>query len=165
MLSQVNLAGGGSVVYDHDQNGNVKKRGSDVITYNAFNKPLTITGGGNNSAFTYGADLMRYRQETPSGSVILYIDKLMEIETLGATTDYRHYLGEVAILTKTGSLNDPNPGIRYLFRDRLGSTSVIGDKYAAVIEYRGFDFDRFVGFHTCESVRKIVKYIVKLIVY
>jgi hypothetical protein len=126
-------------VFQHDQNGNVTQGDGETITYNAFNKPLTISGAGNNSAFSYGADQMRYRQETPSGSTILYIDKLMEIETLCSSVDYRHYLGDVAILTKTGSLNDPNPSIRYLFRDRLGSASVIGDKYAATIEYRGYD--------------------------
>tara|TARA_R110002096_G_scaffold29497_13_gene88829 strand:- start:28965 stop:30593 length:1629 start_codon:yes stop_codon:yes gene_type:complete len=139
VLTQVNLDGGGSVSFDHDQNGNVTQGHGETITYNAFNKPLTITGGGNSSSFSYGANLMRYRQETPSGSIIYYIDKLMEIETLGSTVDYRHYLGDVAIVTKTGSLNDPSPSVDYLFRDRLGGVSMIGDVYAAVIEHRGYD--------------------------
>ncbi len=139
VLNQVNLAGGGSVTFTHDPNGNVTQGHGETITYNAFNKPLTITGGGNSSSFTYGANLMRYRQETPSGATIYYIDKLMEIETLGSTVDYRHYLGDVAIVTKTGSLNDPSPSVDYLFRDRLGGVSMIGDAYAAVIEHRGYD--------------------------
>lgn len=68
---------------------------------------------------------MRYRQETDAGERTYYVDKLMEIITVGTSTDYRHYLSDVAILTKTGDLNDPNPGIDYTLRDRLGSVAAI----------------------------------------
>ena len=135
----MNPTSGGTKVFTHDQNGNMTQGDGETIAYNAFNKPATITNGTQNSSFTYGADLMRYKQVTPSGSTILYIDKLMEIETLGSAADYRHYLGDVAILTKTGSLNDTNPGVKYTFRDRLGGVAMLGDKSGSITEYRGYD--------------------------
>ena len=82
---------------------------------------------------------MRYRQEKSSGAVTYYVDKLMEIEFLGTAVDYRHYLGDVAIVTKTGSLNDPTPGYRYTFRDLLGSTVAMANESGLLPEYRGFD--------------------------
>ncbi|MEQ9562136.1 MAG: RHS repeat-associated core domain-containing protein [Woeseiaceae bacterium] len=63
----------------------------------------------------------------------------MEIESGSSNTDYRHYLSDVAILTKTGSLNDANPGIRYLLRDRLGSLATIADKSGLSVETHGYD--------------------------
>jgi RHS repeat-associated protein len=70
---------------------------------------------------------------------VLYIDKLMEIETSGSAMDFRHYLGDLAILTKTGSLNDSTPGVKYTFRDRLGGISMLGDSSGTATEYRGYD--------------------------
>lgn len=63
----------------------------------------------------------------------------MEIESSASNTDYRHFLSDVAILTKTGSLNDANPGIRYLLRDRLGSIATIADKSGISAETHGYD--------------------------
>ena len=82
---------------------------------------------------------MRYRQEESSGAVTYYLDKLMEIESLGTAVDYRHYIGDVVIVAKTGSLTDPTPGYRYTFRDRLGSIAAMADESGYLPEYRGFD--------------------------
>ena len=139
VVISINKVGGGVLTFDYDQNGNVTDRGNDDITYNAFNKPVTINNSAQNTTFTYGADLMRYRQITPSGSTIYYIDKLMEIESTATSVDYRHYLGDIGILSKTGNLNDPNPGIDYFFRDRLGGISMIGDETGLLVEYRAYD--------------------------
>ena len=48
--------------------------------------------------------------------------------TLGTSMDYRHYPGDVAIIAKNGGLNDPKPGYRYTFRDRLGSIAAMADQ-------------------------------------
>lgn len=141
VLTQVTLSGGGTVVFNHDNNGNVITGDGETLEYNAFNKPTRIKAisGTAETRFEYGADLARYKQITPSGGTIYYLDKLMEIETFGAAVDYRHYLGDVAILTKTGDLNDPNPSIDYLIRDRLGSITVLVDNTGYLAETRGYD--------------------------
>jgi RHS repeat-associated protein len=130
---------GGNHPYDHDNNGNTTGRDGVTIDYNAFNQPILIEDGLDSTTFEYGADLQRYKQVTPTGATIYSLDKLMEIETSGLNVDYRHYLGDVAILTKTGDLNDPSPGIRYVFRDRLGSVAALGNDTATSFERRGYD--------------------------
>ena len=82
---------------------------------------------------------MRYKQVNPAGATTYYVDKLMEIEFAGSAVDFRHYLGDVAILTKTGDLNDPTPGIKYFFRDRLGGVAAVGDDTGYLTETRGYD--------------------------
>ncbi|MGB5628791.1 MAG: hypothetical protein WBM57_05455, partial [Woeseiaceae bacterium] len=141
VVTQLNLSNGGTVVYNHDNNANVTQSDGETIDYNAFNKPIRFDeiGGTGFADFTYGADLMRYRQIESNGTRTYYLDKLMEIESYGSSVNYRHYLGEVAVLTKTGSLNDSNPGIKYLFRDRLGSVSAIGDTSGLLVEFRAYD--------------------------
>ena len=133
----------GTNSYSHDENGNITSRAGTTISYNAFNKPESISGASPDTTFTYGADLMRYRQhvDPTSGTekTVYYVGKSMEIETVGTTTSYRHYLGDVAILTKTGSLSDSNPDIKYTFRDRLGGVSALGDTSGSSTETRGYD--------------------------
>jgi RHS repeat-associated protein len=127
--------------FGYDLNGNLKANGSQTLDYNAFNKPVRIQEGtaGPETLFTYGANALRYRQINPAGATVYYIDQLMEIEMAGTEANYRHYLSDVAILTKTGDLNDPNPGIDYLHRDRLGSIVNITDVTGVIEEGRGFD--------------------------
>jgi RHS repeat-associated protein len=141
VVTQLTLSSGGSVAYGHDGNGNLTQGDGETIDYNAFNKPVRIDAIGSNAFadFSYGADLRRYRQMRSDGTRIYYLDKLMEIEAVGTSVDYRHYLGEVAVLTKTGSLNDPSPGIKYLFRDRLGSVAAIGNSSGSMVEFRAYD--------------------------
>lgn len=141
VLKQLDLEDSSTVLFSHDDNGNVTAGDGEDIAYTAFNKPARIDAQGSSNwmEFQYGADLMRYRQEKDDGKITYYLDKLMEIVTVGTSTDYRHYLSDVAILTKTGSLNDPNPGIRYLLRDRLGGVATIADETGLNVEARGYD--------------------------
>jgi YD repeat-containing protein len=81
--SQTGSAAAVVVDYDYDENGNLTGNGSQILTYNAFNKPLTITDGAARSSFSYGADVLRYRQIKPGGERIYYLDQLMEIEMAG----------------------------------------------------------------------------------
>jgi len=92
VVTSVNKVGGGTLSLVYDENGNVKARGSDTISYNAFDKPTNINNPATlqNTDITYGADRMRYRQITPSGSTIYYLDKLMEIESSGSSVDFKN---------------------------------------------------------------------------
>jgi RHS repeat-associated protein len=144
-VSSVTLVGGGSATFSYDGNGNMTIGHNKTLTYNAFNKPLTVKIGSTVvDAFSYGADLMRYRHQKDSGKVAWYLDKYLEIVNLGSTWDYRHYLGDVAILTKTGSLNDPSPSIDFIHRDRLGNVAKLtnaagGNPSGTSPSGRGFD--------------------------
>ena len=138
-VSSIMKISGGSVSFSYDANGNMTVGDGKTLSYNAFNKPTSITAGGVTADFYYGSDLSRYKQTKSNGETTLYIDKSMEIVTVGTTTDYRHYLSDVAILTKTGDLNDPIPAVSYLHKDRLGSLVTITDATGAEVQARGFD--------------------------
>lgn len=138
-VASITKVGGGSVGFSYDANGNMTVGDGKSLSYNAFNKPTSITAGGVTANFYYGSDLSRYKQSKSNGETTLYIDKSMEIVTVGTTTDYRHYLSDVAVLTKTGDLNDPVPAISYLHKDRLGSLVTITDETGSEIQARGFD--------------------------
>ena len=138
-VESITKVGGGSVTFGYDANGNLTSGDGKTLNYNAFNKPTSVTAGGITANFYYGSDLSRYKQTKSNGETILYLDKLMEIVTIGSTSDYRHYISDVAILTKTGDLNDPSPAISYLHRDRLGSLATITDEAGVDAQARGFD--------------------------
>jgi RHS repeat-associated protein len=138
-VASVTKVGGGTVTFGYDANGNQTSGDGKTLTYNAFNKPTAITAGGITASFYYGADLSRYQQSKSDGVTIRYIDKLMEIVTVGGTSDYRHYLSDIAVLTKTGGLNDPYPALGYLHKDRLGSLTTITDENGLDAQARGFD--------------------------
>ncbi|MRX27296.1 RHS repeat-associated core domain-containing protein [Kangiella sp. HZ709] len=141
----------GSMTYYYDNNGNLKNQlvynasgvrqtaQEKIITYNEFNKPLTIKKGNITSGFSYGVDLMRYKQVKTgaAGGTITtyYIDKLLEKEVQGSTTKYKHYIGDVAIQTKKNSTWE----IGFTHRDRLGSVVTITDHMGNLKEHRSFD--------------------------
>lgn len=82
VITSVNLINaGGTKTINHDNNGNITQGHGESIDYDAFNKPVRIWSGATTSTFTYGADLARYRQTTPQGTTVLYLDKFMEIES------------------------------------------------------------------------------------
>lgn len=148
-VQSVALKAGGTANFIYDFNGNIKQGHGKTITYNEFNKPLTISKGGITSAFSYGADLMRYKQVKsglPGGKtkVIYYIDKLMEkvetkINLTTTKTEYKHYIGDVAIQTKTVTGSTSNWKVRFAHRDRLGSVVTLTDHLGLVIEHRSYD--------------------------
>ncbi|NVJ65334.1 MAG: VCBS repeat-containing protein [Gammaproteobacteria bacterium] len=140
------LSGGGttSVNYTYDNNGNLQSGDGKSITYNAFNKPITITKNGAVSAFNYGADLMRYKQvKSGSGAdeTTIYLDKLVEIVTKGNLKTTKTYIGDVAIVTKEESSASalPSHKIAFTHRDRLGSVITLTDHVNNVFERRSYD--------------------------
>ncbi len=140
---------GGTAVYEYDNNGNMKSGDGRTITYNEFNKPTSIKKGVIESQFSYGADLMRYKQVKeglPGGvtETTYYIDKMLEkVETkVNLTTTktvYKHYIGDVAIQTKTVTGSSSEWDIRFTHRDRLGSVITLTDDLGNVTEHRSYD--------------------------
>lgn len=83
----------------------------------------------------YGADNARYKQvRTKSGitTTTHYIDKLYEVETTNGVKKHTSYISDVAILSS-------DEGLKFTFKDRLGSTTTISDQYGNNLTYRNFD--------------------------
>ncbi|WP_444900367.1 RHS repeat-associated core domain-containing protein [Microbulbifer sp. VAAC004] len=140
-VKSVRLIDGGTKTYGYDQNGNrTHENGAQQIWYNAFNKPTRINRKGANLYFYYGADQMRYKQvNQTSGKTTLYIDKLFEKITGGGETQYRHFIGDIAVLTSTDNGSELTHKIGFSHRDRLGSAAAVGDEAGNLKESHSFD--------------------------
>lgn len=138
----VNKNTGGTATYEYDLNGNMEVGDGKTLTYNAFNKPLTINKNGVTSTFSYGADQMRYKQVKTGLSggteTTIYIDKSYEEITQNGVTKKRSYLGD-AIVTETVGGSDSGFKIGFVHRDRLGSVVTITDENGDVVDNKSFD--------------------------
>ncbi|NVK23146.1 MAG: RHS repeat-associated core domain-containing protein, partial [Kangiellaceae bacterium] len=142
-VRRVTKLNGPNVYFTYDNNGNMLTGDGKTMTYNEFNKPLTITKGSVTSTFSYGADWMRYKQikTGAAGGTITtyYLDKLLEKEVQGTTTKYKHYIGDVAIQTKKVIGSTTTWELGFTHRDRLGSVVTITDHNGNIKEHRSYD--------------------------
>jgi RHS repeat-associated protein len=111
-------------------------RGSQNITYDVENRPVSVTGG---ASFVYDGNGNRV-MKTEGGQTTVYINQYYEknVTTGNITTSY--YLGSKLIAQRQGST------LNYVLQDSLGSTSVIADSSgtsAGTIQYFPFGSVRF----------------------
>ena len=139
----VTKSDGTSATYQYDLNGNMEEGDGKTLTYNAFNKPVTVTRADITSTFSYGADLSRYRQVKtgiPGGTeTTTYIGKAYEEIVQGTTKTMKAYIGDIAVVTET--IGGPTPGhsIGFIHRDRLGSVITITDENGNVVDNKSYD--------------------------
>ena len=142
-IRQITYTGGGTTNYTYDDNGNMLTGDGRTMTYNEFNKPLTIAKGGVTSTFSYGADLMRYKQVKTGLSggtqTSYYIDKHLEVEKQGSRTTYRHYFDGVAVLHKEVVSTTTTWTMGFNLKDRLGGVVTLADENGDVLEHRSYD--------------------------
>jgi RHS repeat-associated protein len=128
---------GSFVTFSYDINGNLTSGDGKTLTYNAFNKPLSIHKG-ITSTFRYGANQQRYKQVTtgaPGGlKTTIYIDKVYENITQNGMTQQKLYL-EDAIITDAEGGNT----LHFLHRDRLGSVVTVTNQDGYVVDNKSFD--------------------------
>lgn len=143
-LNQITLKDNISIAtFGYDAKGNQTHRNGQPqpeVTYNSFNKPLTINKNSANLGFNYGADLMRYKQQrTVNGEVITthYVDKHYEVEKKGTNTTTKAYISDIAIISDGDQVGDKS--IRFTLKDRLGSTTTFADHNGNGTSYRYFD--------------------------
>ena len=140
-VASVSLVSGGSRTYGYDGNGNrTHEDGVQTVWYNAYNKPRRISRGDRTLSFSYGADQMRYRQ-TDGDITTLYIGKIYERISGGGVTKHRHFIDDMAVITVEdhGIYESYEMGLTH--RDRLGSTTAIGDPEGVLRET--FSYDAF----------------------
>ncbi len=126
--------------FSYDNRGNlIKGDGLAQALYNAMDKPTLINKNGSVSQFTYGPNGMRHKQsKTVAGknTTTYYVDALYEEEISGLTTQWRAYIGDIAIVSgkSTGGTT-----VRYTHKDRLGSTLAFTNEQGQVVAQRLFD--------------------------
>ncbi len=139
---QVTKLGGTTATFRYDRNGNLTGGDGRALTYNSFNKPLTIEKNNATVRFFYGADQLRYKQiKTVDGETetTIYIDKVFERVVTGSQVESKFYLGEFAVLKNTVGEGINSFEIAYFHRDRLGSMTAEIDHNAQIVGTYGFD--------------------------
>ena len=139
------ISGTKNANYCYDANGNMISGDGRILTYSYFDKPTVITKGGYTSRFKYNASRdLYYRKDSNAQGVTktTYVGGLYEKRVLpNSQTEERHYIGGVAVITikdrtatRAGTREE-----RYLHKDHLGSTTVITDESANIVEQFSFD--------------------------
>lgn len=140
-IEAIDLLDGTTDDFTYDKRGNQTHRnGQSEVIYNTFNKPTNINKHGMNLSFTYGADIMRYKQVRTINDVDTtthYVDKLYEVEIKGDHRTTKAYLGDSVMLSEGTQVDDTF--IRFTLRDRLGSGVTFTDEKGQVTAYRHFD--------------------------
>ncbi len=118
-------------IYNYDNNGNNISGGGRSIVYSTFDKPTSITKGGNTVSFAYGVDRNRYRRidnDSNGMTTTRYIGNVEIIERPNGTQERKRYIAGVAI--ETGIYSGGSETSRktiYTLKDHLGSLDVILD--------------------------------------
>ncbi|WP_269801710.1 MULTISPECIES: RHS repeat domain-containing protein [unclassified Shewanella] len=131
---------GSTVNFQYDAKGNLRIGDGLTMTYNAMDKPLTITGRGPGNStvtgFTYGSDGMRAKQSRNVSGVnttTYYVDKYYEIDNDGS---WRTYIDDIAVLSYTPARKHL---LQFTLRGRLGSATTMADQNGNIISQRYFD--------------------------
>lgn len=136
----------------YDANGNRTHDGSTLISYSSFNKPVTMTRGGDSLQFAYDPDRNLYHQTItrtlvggpPITTERDYVAGIYEKEVgTDGSVRHTHYIsggtGVVAIYTEAQTGATVTQTTRYVHKDHLGSVNAISESDGAVKERLSFD--------------------------
>ncbi|MFY8274706.1 RHS repeat-associated core domain-containing protein [Pseudoalteromonas sp. SSDWG2] len=134
----------GSLNYCYDERGNQTARfASGVktrsVTYSIFDKPLRIWSANGESEFSYDANEQKYKRvdiEKGQEVTTYYVDGHEVIFKNGNKTTKR-YIEDIAIHTIEHTTGEEK--LHLLFKDHLGSASVISDERGNIVERASFD--------------------------
>ncbi|MDW6002749.1 RHS repeat-associated core domain-containing protein [Vibrio mangrovi] len=140
--------------YAYDSAGNMLRAwasgSSDnerTLSWNAFNKPETITRNGNTVTFKYDAEHNRYLKSSSDGKETFYFGKYYErvTDTNTGEVQHKHFIyadGKlIALNTQLKDADDKlkDKQVRYLHYDALESVDMITDGYGVIVERRSYD--------------------------
>ncbi len=128
--------------FNYDANGNMTQGGGrDEIRYNTVDKPTLIRAGSTKTEFQYGFDGVRFKRTDHDGSSrkdTYYIGNVEFTQTNGMTTLVQRHLAGVAVeLDYYGS--NKRQEFNYLYRDHLGSVTVMTDVNGNVVSEYSYD--------------------------
>ena len=135
----------GGQTYAYDANGNNISGDGRTISYTSFDKPSQIIKGSHKVEFEYGPDRSRYRRidtNTGNGRVTdtLYIGSVEKITNPDGSKEWKRTIGNIVIKQVFNSSGTQTAkSEHYIFKDHLGSPSLIMDKVAQVQQTMDFD--------------------------
>uniref|UniRef100_A4Y7F5 YD repeat protein n=1 Tax=Shewanella putrefaciens (strain CN-32 / ATCC BAA-453) TaxID=319224 RepID=A4Y7F5_SHEPC len=135
-VCQLTKLNGTTVSFQYDNRGNLRVGDGLTMTYNAMDKPLSVSGRGATTSFVYGSDNMRAKQSRTVGSTTTttyYVDKYYEADSDGS---WRAYLDDIAVLSYTPTRSHL---LQFTLKDRLGSATTLADQHGNIVSQRYFD--------------------------
>jgi RHS repeat-associated protein len=129
--------------WSYDANGNLLTSGTRTLTWTSFNMPATAQVGASAYSWAYDADLRRVKFVSPAETT-LYLaagDKLLvERVTAGGVTEERHqiYASGLPVAQYT-TRTVGGADTRFLYRDQLGSTTLVASEVGGVTETLAYD--------------------------
>ncbi|MGV6852207.1 MAG: SpvB/TcaC N-terminal domain-containing protein [bacterium] len=124
--------------FAYDSNGNQLYGTGKHISYNAYNKPISIIQGNTESTFSYSADKSRYKQQV-NGITTLYVGKSFEYITTASATQQKLYMGDVILTATAENTGDLSYEVGFVLRDRLGSVVTIVDENGDITDNKSYD--------------------------
>ncbi|MBU2708762.1 hypothetical protein KCM76_22405, partial [Zooshikella marina] len=136
--------GSQNATYCYDANGNMTSGNGRTVRYTAFDKPDQIIRGDHQIDLVYGPDQKRVRRidQGPTGTSTTYYQSGIYEKVVSDTgkIQHKHYIGEVAIITKTENAGtEDGTKTNYFHRDHLSSITAITDQNGQVIERFSYD--------------------------
>ena len=129
--------------FTYDNNGNILNSPTYTASgYTSFNKPTTITKGGNTLTFSYGPGHGRYKQVVSgtNARTVYYVGGLYEKVVYSGYTHEKHYINAagsvIAVYNKKSNAIDET---RYLHKDHLGSITEITNEGGGIVESFSYD--------------------------
>jgi RHS repeat-associated protein len=118
--------------YSYDPNGNLLSGGGRTYTWDAENRPSSVSFTGGSESYSY--DALGERVKLVAGSTTtVYLGGLWEETSAGATKAYYSFQGQ------TVAVRDSVSGVAYLHNDHLGSVSVASGAGASLLSSQRFD--------------------------
>jgi YD repeat-containing protein len=115
--------------YSYDSNGNLLSGGGRTYTWDAENRPLSVSHVSGTESYSY--DALGERIKVVAGSTTtVYLGGLWEETSAGATKAYYTFQGQ------TVAVRDSASGVAYLHNDHLGSVSVASYLICAITARR-----------------------------
>jgi RHS repeat-associated protein len=154
-VTKVAAAGGGTVAFTYDNNGNMLSGDGRTVDFDLMDRPVRVVMGGTTTDFFYAPGGWRYRQKltgTPGPGfgpkTVYYVDKDYELTvwdtgsaSAGALEERSFIGGSVVALTTKTTAGAATREVRYQHVDRLGSPEAVtsDDAAASLVEAHGFD--------------------------
>jgi len=108
----------------YDLNGNMTAHAGDTYDYNADNRLVRRTEGGDTVDYTYDGQGNLVKKTLPDGSWTIYIGDLYEKHSDGSYVKYYWALGR-RIAMRVHQPGDPVGEVSYLLADHLGSSTQV----------------------------------------
>ncbi len=129
--------GSTNISYAYDANGQMIQRGTDIINYSRFGKPILLQGNGNSAEIIYSPQEQRIQRIDSSSRITTYVGGIYE-EILDGDMTQNYYVGDLALY----SVNNGVGKWHYFHHDHLGSVSAISAEDLSSsnpVEWQAFD--------------------------